>query len=215
MSRHSLGGPRRLRELDARTRRRAIALVVARTTITVAVILALYFLLPTTRPLAEWGEAAWLLIGALAFLAVLVWQLRRVFRSVVPEALALEVLVIVYVLFHTAMASAHLVNDVANPGSYTEPLDHVGALYFTAAIGTTVGFGDISAVSNPARLLTTAHMVAGLAFIGFAAKLVVAAAKAGLHRTADVADDGGGATGESEDAHGPAEGQPEAASSAS
>jgi hypothetical protein len=191
-------GAKRLRELDAGTRRKTIAMVVVRATIIVVVILALYFLLPTTRPLDQWGEAAWLLIGGLVLSAVLVWQLRRVFRSVLPEAVALEVLVIVYVLFHTAMASAHLINDVANPGSYTEPLDHVGALYFTAAIGTTVGFGDISAVSNPARLLTTVHMVAGLAFIGFAAKLVVAAAKAGLQRTSDDAD----AAGEGDDRRG-------------
>lgn len=196
MDRRSAGGAKRLTDLDQRTRRRALAIIIVRSTVIVAVILAVYFLLPTNLPVSQWGEAAWLLILGLLFVGVLAWQVRRIIRSSVPGAVAIEVWVIVYVMFQTVMASVHLMTDVADPGSYTEPLDHVGALYFTAAIGTTVGFGDISAVSDGARLITTAHMVAGLAFIGVAAKLIVAAAKAGLNRPAGDADGDPGGQGD-------------------
>ena len=112
----------------------------------------------------------------------------RVFRYRNPFAIVLQALEENGLLFTFAFSvlgvttllggvTFYLVEGRVNPTIDT----FTDGLWWALVTVTTVGFGDISAVSNPARLLTTVHMVAGLAFIGFAAKLVVAAAKAGKH----------------------------------
>jgi len=78
----------------------------------------------------------------------------------------------------------HLLLDESRPGSYSEPLDQVSALYFVAAVSTTVGFGDITPVSDPARIITTIQMVAGLAFLGVIVRLIFKVARRELHRPA-------------------------------
>jgi hypothetical protein len=48
----------------------------------------------------------------------------------------------------------------------------VDGLYFTVTVLSTVGFGDIHAVSSTARLLVTPQMLFGLIYIGTAVRLL-------------------------------------------
>jgi voltage-gated potassium channel len=70
----------------------------------------------------------------------------------------------------------YLVNEL-NPGSYTEPMSRFDALYFTMSTFATVGFGDITAVSVPARFVTLVQMIGGLILIGVVARVLIGAAR--------------------------------------
>jgi hypothetical protein len=61
-------------------------------------------------------------------------------------------------------------------------MTHTNSLYFTVTVFATVGFGDITATTNAARLLVTAQMVADLVVIGLGARVIVGAVKRGQQR---------------------------------
>jgi hypothetical protein len=58
----------------------------------------------------------------------------------------------------------------------------VGALYFTVAVFTTVGFGDIVARSDPARALVTVQMLLDLVILGGLVRAIIGASRIGLER---------------------------------
>ena len=53
------------------------------------------------------------------------------------------------------------------------------ALYFTVTVFSTVGFGDITAKTEAARLVVTGQMIADLVVIGLAVKVIAGAVKRG------------------------------------
>jgi Ion channel len=56
------------------------------------------------------------------------------------------------------------------------------ALYFTVTVFSTVGFGDITAKTEAARLAVTGQMIADLVIIGLAVRVIVGAVKQGRRR---------------------------------
>ena len=58
-------------------------------------------------------------------------------------------------------------------------LTRTDAFYFTVTVFATVGFGDITATSEPARALVTGQMVAGIVIVGIGARIIVDAIKYG------------------------------------
>jgi voltage-gated potassium channel len=63
--------------------------------------------------------------------------------------------------------------------NFSEPLTRTDALYFTVTVFSTVGFGDITAKTEAARLVVTGQMIADLVVIGLAVKVIVGAVKRG------------------------------------
>jgi len=61
-------------------------------------------------------------------------------------------------------------------------LTHTSALYFTIVTFGTVGYGDISAQSDLARLLVSAQIIIDVVFIAALARLVIFASKFSLTR---------------------------------
>jgi hypothetical protein len=61
------------------------------------------------------------------------------------------------------------------PHSFGTPLTRTDALYFTVTVFSTVGFGDITAKTETARLVVTGQMVADLVFLGFGIKILAGA----------------------------------------
>ena len=55
-------------------------------------------------------------------------------------------------------------------------------MYYSATVFTTVGFGDITAKSEAARVVVTIQMMLDLVIIGLVARLVVNAVKVGQRR---------------------------------
>ena len=50
--------------------------------------------------------------------------------------------------------------------SFSQPLNHTDALYFTVTVFATVGFGDIIASTAAARLAVTGQMIIDLINLG-------------------------------------------------
>lgn len=64
------------------------------------------------------------------------------------------------------------------------------ALYFTVTVFATVGFGDIAAKTETARLVVTGQMIADLIVIGLGIRVIVGAVSHGQQRRARQADTG-------------------------
>lgn len=80
------------------------------------------------------------------------------------------------------------------PESFSESMSRTDALYFTMTVFSTVGFGDITPRTEPARLLTTGQMTANFLLIGVAARFLVGAVQEGrrLRDLAAKGDENGG-----------------------
>jgi voltage-gated potassium channel len=135
-----------------------------------------YFVLPIGR---ESGVRALVrlavdiaLVGAVVF-----WQVGRITRAALPELRALEALGIVIAVFLVAFSSIYLAMSHEAAKTFTQALDHVQALYFTVSIFSTVGFGDITPRTDPARLVVAAQMLLDFVIIGAVVRLLLNAAR--------------------------------------
>ena len=168
--------PVRLAELEKHQRRLAILRSVAIITLSSIFILGAFFALPIGR---ESGLRALLRLGADIALvgAVFAWQIRRIAVAELPELRAVEALGIVVVLFLVAFSAIYLAMSHQAASTFTQPLDHVRALYFTITIFSTVGFGDITPRTDAARLVVSAQMLLDLVIIGVVVRLLFNTAK--------------------------------------
>lgn len=64
-------------------------------------------------------------------------------------------------------------------GTFSQPLTRTDALYFTVTVFATVGFGDITAVTEPARVLVIGQMIADIVILGLGARIIIDAVKRG------------------------------------
>jgi voltage-gated potassium channel len=167
---------------DGRAERRQLLLAIMRTLLTSTVLLVLYFVLPLDRAFSVRTLVA--LVGGVAATGVLVaWQLRSILRSRHPALRAVEALALSLPLFLLLFASAYAVLSGSEPAAFTEPLNRLDCLYFVVTVFATVGFGDISAVSDLARALVTVQMVGDLLLIGLVLRAFLTAVERGRRRT--------------------------------
>ena len=118
-----------------------------------------------------------LLIGAVIYAIVLRLQFKRVVNSKRPGLVAAESLILSAGLFIAIFSAIYVILEGDNPGSFSQPIDHFTAAYFTLTVLATVGFGDITAVSNTARLIVMAQMALGLGFLAVIIKVFTGAAQ--------------------------------------
>jgi voltage-gated potassium channel len=109
--------------------------------------------------------------------AVVLWQVRRISRAVLPELRAIEALGIIIGVFLVAFSSIYLAMSHEAALTFTRKLDHVQALYFTITIFSTVGFGDITPRTDPSRLVVSVQMLLDLVLIGAVVRLLFSAAR--------------------------------------
>jgi hypothetical protein len=166
----------KLAELEASQRR--VAMVRAAATIILAwvLIVGAFYLLPIGH---ESGLRAVLRLGAdIALVGVVfAWQIRRIAVAELPELRAVEALGIVVAVFLVAFSAIYLAMSHESASTFTRPLDHTQALYFTISIFSTVGFGDITPRTDASRLVVAAQMLLDLAIIGAVVRLLFNAAK--------------------------------------
>jgi voltage-gated potassium channel len=139
-----------------------------------AVLVAIYYLLPLDHT-STWIAATILIIGLVAFVALVVFQVRWIIRSRFPGLRALEALATSLPLFLLLFSGTYVVMAAVSAGNFGEKLTHTDGLYFTVTVFATVGFGDIAAKSEGARLLVTGQMVADLIILGIGAKIILGA----------------------------------------
>ena len=68
------------------------------------------------------------------------------------------------------------------PASFSQPLTRSDSLYFTVTVFSTVGFGDILATSQTAKLAVTVQMVLNLLFLGLGVRVIVGAVELSRQR---------------------------------
>lgn len=152
----------------------AIAGTLLHSTAVSVVLLVAYYQAPLDRPLDR--TTGWLFVMALLLLAAVVAvQLRSILRSRQPRLRAIRALGLVLPLLLVIFASAYCTIAAQEPGAFSEPLGRTDGIYFTVTVFSTVGLGDITPVTELARLLVTLQMLVGLFVVGVIAKLVVGA----------------------------------------
>ncbi len=172
-------------DLEPRQRRRLIVISLLRSLLTAAVLVALYYIAPVD---GEWGLSSWLrvVVGSIVFIAVVVWEIRRIIRSEFPGIRAIEALAATVPLFLVLFASTYFTMSTLGTGNFSqEDLSRTDALYFTVTVFSTVGFGDISPTSGSARLVVSGQMILDLFILGFGVNAIVSAAKIGRKRQSE------------------------------
>ncbi|MET7393459.1 potassium channel family protein [Dactylosporangium sp. NPDC005572] len=146
-----------------------------RALIALAVATLVYYLVPlgTIRAADEWVRGAVALAGIAVLCVLFARQLRRQVRAGSRDDVRVQSLVLLMVLAVFGFSLAYfLVAD-----QFIELRTRTDALYFTLSTLATVGYGDVHAAGQPARVLVSCQIVFNLVFIGTAAAVVSAAVK--------------------------------------
>jgi hypothetical protein len=183
----------RYQDLPRAQRRRLVAGAALRAVLIAAVLVVLYYVLPLDRPW-DADTAVRLVTGLLVFAGVLVWGVRIITGSRYPGVRAAEALALVLPFFLLLFASSYFVMERNSAASFTQPLTRTDALYFTVTVFTTVGFGDITARSETARIVLIVQMLADLVFLGAGVRVLLGAVQRGRERRSQTGDAAGQAT---------------------
>lgn len=123
-----------------------------------------------------------LVIGLAVFIALVAFQVRSIIRSPFPGLRAIEALATSVPLFLLLFAASYVAMSAMSGSNFDGRLTHTDGLYFTVTVFSTVGFGDVTAKTQAARLVVTGQMIADLVILGLAIKIIVGAVKRGRQR---------------------------------
>ena len=146
-------------ELPRRVRRRLAVDSLLRSLGVSVLIVVGYF----TLPMSNLNPSALaVLVGGIALvIGLLSWQITSIAGSPYPRIRAVGALAISVPLFFVVFATGYYLMDRADPGGWTQPMTRLDSLYFTITTFTTVGYGDITAVSQTARAVVIVQMLSG------------------------------------------------------
>lgn len=139
-----------------------------------AVLVVIYYLLPLDR--SSTAVAVTLLtIGLVALIGLVTYQVRSIIRSSFPLLRGVEALATSIPFFLLLFAATYVVLATISAGNFSQPLSRTDAIYFTVTVFATVGFGDITAKTDPARLVVTGQMLLDVILLGFGVRVFVSA----------------------------------------
>lgn len=172
-----------LQETTPRQRRALIVRTALRALLTTTLLVILYYVLPMDSALDT--HTVLLLILCLAvFAALLTWRIRAIIQSDYPGLRAINTLAAVVPLYILLFATTYFLMERVDTAYFSQPLTRTGALYFSVTVFSTVGFGDITAKTDAARLVVTAQMLLDLILLGFGARVILGAVNLGRQRQA-------------------------------
>ena len=123
--------------------------------------------------------------GIVVLVLVLARQVQMISRDDHPTVRAVEALGIAIPLLVVVFASAYVAVTRSDPAAFSERLSRGDAVYFTITTLATVGYGDITPVSDVARLIASIQMLLDLVLIGALVRVLFGAAQHTLARRAD------------------------------
>ena len=177
-----------LHALPAAKRRRLIIIGLLRASAVTAALVVGYYLLPLDH-LAGVPLGVSLAAGLLALAAMAAYQVRAIIRARYPGIRAIEALAITVPLFLLLFAATYFLMAQANTGNFNvHALSRTDSLYFTITVFATVGFGDISATSQVARIAVMAQMILDLLVLGLLVKVFLNAVQVGQEQQAPMRD---------------------------
>ena len=158
-----------------------VARTALRAAATATVLVVLYFVLPIEHR-AHQAVALRLGVALALFVAILANEIRLISTHDRPMLRAAVAMATIIPLFLVMFAWIYLTLSRSDPAAFGGPLDRVSALYFTVTVFSTVGFGDITAKTDPARLVVTFQMLTDLAVIALVVRLIFGAATRAVAR---------------------------------
>lgn len=168
-------------DLPPRARRRLLVRTVARPVLTMTGLLILYFVLPLgdrdTMPSPVVFFLELLLVAVLLGL-----QMRQISTADYPRLRAIEALSLSVPLFILVFAAVYYETARDSPSTFSEAMSRTDSLYFTVTTFASVGFGDITPVSQTARIVVMIQMIGDLILLGFVAHAIVGAVQVGIRR---------------------------------
>lgn len=130
-----------------------------------------------------------LVLGMVGVLLIVSWEVRAILNSPYPAYKGIEALAITVPLFLLLFATAYYLLQRSTPASFGQPLARTDALYFTVTTFSTVGYGDITAKSEAARVLVIVQMLGDLVILGFGVKVIFGAVEIGRRRQSATSTD--------------------------
>ncbi len=176
-----------LQQLPPAKRRRLVFTAVLRGLLTTTVLVLLYYLLPYRS--LNGDTALRFLAGLVIFVGITVWQVKAITGHRYPALKAAQALGLVLPLYLLVFASTYYVMERASAANFSQPLTRTDALYFTVTVFSTVGFGDITPRSEPARIVLIFQMLGDLALLGAGARVLLGAVRRGRQRRTGTGDD--------------------------
>jgi voltage-gated potassium channel len=164
-------------------RRMLLAFATLRAFATATVMVVVYYLLPLDGKV-DAAPLGLLIVSLLALAALIVWQVRAIVESPYPKIRALESLFSTLPLLLLSFATTYYLMARAVPHDFSQALSRTDALYFTVTVFATVGFGDITAVTEPARVVVTVQMLIDLVVLGLGLRIFLSAVERGEERRA-------------------------------
>ena len=122
-------------------------------------------------------------IAVMIMLSLAVWVyfvIREVYRlrdSPYPLIRLSGTLIATIMLLVVIFAQVFLTLDHTAPGSFSQELNKMGALYFSMTVTATVGFGDIVAKTDTARAVVTFQMFINLVLLAAALRGLITVAQ--------------------------------------
>jgi Ion channel len=172
---------------EARAPARNLVRAVLRAAGSTTALVVIYYLLPLER-FSAGAAVTMLVIGLVALTGLIAFQVRSILGARFPGLRAVEALATSLPLFLLLFASTYLVIATESAGSFSQQLTHTDALYFTVTVFATVGFGDITATTEAARLVVTGQMIIDLVIIGIGARIVLGAVQQSRQRRPEAAN---------------------------
>ncbi len=165
----------------ARPRVRIVVQALLRAAGSTTALVVIYYLLPLNHS-STWAAVTILITGLALLIGLVAFQVHSIVRSPFPGLRAVEALATSVPLFLLLFAATYVVLVTISAGNFSEPMSRTDAIYFTVTVFATVGFGDITAKTEVARLVVTGQMISDLVIIGLGVRVIVGAVQRGRRR---------------------------------
>jgi len=150
---------------------------------TATLLVVVYYLLPLDG-VVDSTPLTLLIITLIGLILLIVWQVRAIVESSNPRLRAAESLFSTLPLLLLSFAAAYYLMARNAPHDFSQALTRTDSIYFTVTTFATVGFGDITAVADPARVLVTFQMLIDLGVLGLGLRIFLRAVERSEERQA-------------------------------
>jgi voltage-gated potassium channel len=140
------------------------------------VLVAVYYVVPDSVESAP-SVVLRIVISGVVVAAMLAWQIRAIVEAELPLLRAVEALALTVTLMVVGFASFYIQVSKRDPTAFNDVLNRTGALYFTMTTLTTIGYGDIHARTDGARIAVMVQMLFNVLVIGASIKLILHTAR--------------------------------------
>lgn len=160
-----------LSDLAPRDRTLRVALATLRTVAIAVAMIAGYVVLPVhdSTVLPTWLA---IVVTVVSVAGASVFARWSILRSQFPMLREVQAIAFIVLLSIVGFAAIYASVTYTDDNAFSEPLDRVGALYLSVVTASTVGFGDIHARSDAARVAVMLQIATTIGLVGVAVQMI-------------------------------------------